>query len=74
MSAIQNDANVALKTIPFNWRLMRYASVPFTVHYRLGDYEDVFRGKLTRRGSEATICEFRVAPNGTFKIKQAKKK
>ncbi|HUS27024.1 MAG TPA: BRCT domain-containing protein [Kofleriaceae bacterium] len=48
-------------------------AAPFTVHYRLGDYEDVFRGKLTRRGSEAKICEFRVAPNGTFKIRHTKK-
>jgi len=49
-------------------------AVPFTVHYRLGDHEDVFRGKLTRRGSDTTISEFRVAANGTFSIKKKKKK
>lgn len=55
-------------------------AVPFTVHYRLGDHEDVFRGKLSRSGSATTISEFRVATNGTFSIgrqksaKKAKKK
>ena len=49
-------------------------AVPFTVHCRLGDHEEVFRGKLTRRGSDTTICEFRVAANGTFSIKKKKKK
>ena len=49
-------------------------AAPFTVHYRLGDHEDVFRGKLTRRGTEVTICEFRVATNGTFTIKKTKTK
>lgn len=48
--------------------------VPFTVHYRLGDHEDVFRGKLGRRGAETTIAQFKVAPNGTFSIGQQKKK
>lgn len=48
-------------------------AVPFTVHSRLGDHEEVFRGKLTRRGSNATISEFRVAANGTFSIKKTKK-
>ena len=49
-------------------------AAPFTVHCRLGDHEEVFRGKLTRRGSDTTICEFRVAANGTFSIKKKKKK
>jgi hypothetical protein len=48
-------------------------AAPFSVHYRLGNVEDVYRGKLTRRGSEATICAFRVAANGTFSIKKTKK-
>jgi len=47
-------------------------AAPFTVHYRLGAHEDVFRGKISRRGSETTICEFRVAANGTFSIKKKK--
>lgn len=47
---------------------------PFTVHYRLGNVEDVFLGKAKRPGSETTICEFRVAANGTFTIKPKKKK
>jgi len=49
-------------------------AAPFSVHYRLGDVENVYRGKVTRRGAEVTICEFRVAPSGTFKIKTAKTK
>jgi hypothetical protein len=48
-------------------------AVPFTVHYRLGDHEDVYRGKLSRRGSSTTICSFKVAANGTFSIAQQKK-
>ena len=48
-------------------------AVPVTIHYRLGDLEDVYRGKLKRRGATATICEFKVAPNGTFKLKAKKK-
>lgn len=74
---------VCNKAIPGNYkvRVVLYSNyyvgrvtVPFTVHCRLGDHEDVFRGKLKRPGSDVTVCEFRVAPNGTFSIKKAKKK
>lgn len=49
-------------------------AVPFTVHYRLGDHEDVFRGKIARNGEVQTISEFRVAANGTFRIGKHKQK
>ncbi|HEY4222678.1 MAG TPA: hypothetical protein VGO62_15085, partial [Myxococcota bacterium] len=49
-------------------------AVPFTVHYRLGAHEDVFRGSLPREDANKTIVEFQVAANGTFSIGPQTKK
>lgn len=69
-----NPGSYKVTVVLYSNHYMKKKAVPFTVHYRLGDHEDVVRGQLKRSGSDTTISEFRVASNGTFKIKQKKAK
>ena len=59
-------------TVVFFNNYGKRGKVPFTVHYRLGGHEDVFRGSMGRVDAKTTICEFTVAANGTFTISKKK--